>query len=65
MNELTKEEMDILVRAVNVLHSRAGGTEWNISVGKSVFFDPDDFRPFRPIVVNGTQVGQFNVDVSA
>lgn len=61
---MTKEEINKHADAIMVLHKHFGGTEWKLELGKTSYFDSDDFKPYKPIIVNGTQCAAFDVEVA-
>jgi hypothetical protein len=64
MKELTKAETTKLADAIMVLHKHFGGHEWKIELGATSYFNPDDFKPFKPILVNGDQCAVFDIDTA-
>jgi len=54
--ELTDEDRRTLADALMILHQQFGGKKWTIEVGPIAAYDPDDFRPFRQLIVNGAIV---------
>lgn len=61
---MTKEEINKLADAIIVLHKHFGGHEWKLELGEISYFDPDDFKPYKPIIVNGIQCAAFDVEVA-
>lgn len=51
-----EKELATLRDAVEILHRHFGGLTWNIEVGPVSTYDPSDFKPFRPVAVNGQLV---------
>ena len=50
---MTDEELKKVTEALAILHKRFGGTKWEVEVGPVSTYDPDDFKPFRKLTVNG------------